>query len=206
MNSISKVITGLVILVMVSGCAQDAYYKAITDQNIAISEVNAKAIAKQEEADRIHEDRMARLMTASMVAATQTPDKSDDVLIPLMYAQIEDKRVMSKALTANSRQPNVQQIAPPETLGDFIQKSTGLALGIGGVALGVVSSNNNRDILVGAMSGLSDANGIKVTDGSTYISDTTLGEGSALTLTNSYSTSDDHSLTTQQNSGNTTGQ
>jgi len=132
-----------------SGCAgQKEYYSAIKSQNETIQKLNAANAAKEAEADRKHEEQMTLLLTNSMVAAAATPDKTDDVLIPLLIMSFEDKRVMAKALSNNNDVYKFQVIEAPESAGDFVRKSSSALLGVGAIVSGIIQSNNTKDIAV----------------------------------------------------------
>jgi hypothetical protein len=137
---------------MTIGCGQKEYYSAVKSQNETITQLNLIEQQKEREADLIHEQRMAEIMKNSMIAAAKTPDMTDDVLIPVLFMNMENQRTMAKALVAQNKRPiQLQPIKAPDSFGDNVKKSAGLILGVGGLILGITQSNNMKDIAVAGM-------------------------------------------------------
>jgi hypothetical protein len=144
---------------MTIGCGQKEYYSAIKSQNETITQLNLIEQQKEREADLIHEQRMAEIMKNSMIAAANTPDMTDDVLVPILFMNMENQRTMAKALVAQNKRPiQLQPIKAPDSFGDNVKKSAGLILGVGGLILGIAQSNNMKDIAVAGM----NATGTKI--------------------------------------------
>jgi hypothetical protein len=132
---------------MTVGCGQKEYYTAIQSQNETITHLNLIEQQKEREADMIHEQRMAEIMNRSMIAAAKTPDMTDDILVPVLFMNMENQRTMAKVLMSqNRRSIQLQPIKAPDSFGDNVKKSAGLLLGVGGLILGITQSNNMKDI------------------------------------------------------------
>jgi hypothetical protein len=143
--------------------------------------MNLRHDKKQEIEQQLHEERMALLIQQSMVAAAKTPEKTDDVLIPIIIMGLEDKRIMAHALTASNKKAiSFQPIKAPETVGDAIQKSTGLLLGIGAIVNSALQSKHLADV---AEAGISSAG----------TSSTVTGNGNAIT-NDSYKTGSQNNI------------
>lgn len=135
------------------GCGNHGeYVKAVSDQNLKIHEMNLQHQTNKERENFLHEEKMSTLMSNAMLSAGATPDKMDDVLVPLLFASMEDKKVMADALSKNDNIIPFQKIEAPETFSEAIKNSTGLILGGAGVALGIVQSNNMADIAIAGIS------------------------------------------------------
>ena len=147
---IKPIALSVVFFFLLAGCAaQKEYYTAVKEQNQNIAQMNKIAQANKEAADAAHEERMVTLLTQSMTAAAKTPDITDDILVPMLVMQMENQRTMAKALTAGkTHQMQMQAIKAPDSIGDNIRKSSGLILGIGGLALGISQANSMKDIAV----------------------------------------------------------
>lgn len=138
---------------LLMGCAdQSKYYDAVKAQNTTIQSLRTQAMQEKRDADIRHEERMTQLIKDAMTAAASTEDKTDDVLVPMLIMNMEDKRIMAEALTAGkNNMPSLQPIKAPETAGEFIRNSTGALLGVGAIVTGIIQSNNMKDIAVAGM-------------------------------------------------------
>jgi hypothetical protein len=172
-----------------TACGQKEYFEAVKEQNITIQSMNLADRAARAKEEERHEERMLLLMQNSMRAAASTKDKTDDILVPLLIMSMEDKRVMAKALTANSEKPmQFQHIKAPDSFGDGVQKSTAALLGIGGIILGITQSNNLADIATAGLNAAGTHN-IVSGEGNTVTNDsykagsqnTTTGDNNAIT-------------------------
>jgi hypothetical protein len=163
----------------------------------------AKEEKERQEEDR-HEARMLLLIQQSMTAAANTPEKTDDVLVPIIIMSIEDKRIMAHALTANSRQAiQFQKIKAPETFGEAVQKSTGAILGIGAIVNSAIQSNNLADVATAGITSAGTTNTISG-DGNSITNDS-YKSGSQNTITGDGNETTGGSITstnTQDNSNN----
>ena len=122
------------------------YAQAVKEQNITLQLMADKKEAKREADQRAHELKMAQLTANLMTAAAQTPEKSDDVIAPMMVMLLEDKWNMSKSAIDAKPQPAMAQIQAPTTIGDEIKKAGSTLLGLGGIYLGIRQSDNLADI------------------------------------------------------------
>ena len=122
------------------------YAQAVKEQNITLQLMADKKEAKREADQRAHELKMAQLTANLMTAAAQTPEKSDDVIAPMMVMVLEDKWNMSKSAIDARPQPAMAQIQAPTTIGDEIKKAGSTLLGLGGIYLGVKQSDNLADV------------------------------------------------------------
>lgn len=149
---LAKPLALLLAVALLTGCGQKEYYAAVQAQNDRILKQHndrEERLAREETAKN---ERLMQADRAAIEAVGRTPDKTDDVLVPLMIAQRE---TISTIVAANKPvvQPPVLQIQPPETAGDFVQKSTGLVLGAGGMVVGAIQSNNMKDVAVAGIAG-----------------------------------------------------
>jgi hypothetical protein len=132
---------------------------------------------------------MVKILQTSLNAAAQTPDKMDDVLIPVLLMNMENQRTMAKALMAGKeRQVALQPIKAPETFGEAVKNSTGAILGIGGIIVGLTQSNNLKDVAVAGMNAAGTHN-IVSGEGNSIVNDsyksgsqnTMTGDGNSVT-------------------------
>ena len=165
------------------------YAQAVKEQNITLQLMADKKEAKREAEQRAHELKMTQLTANLMTAAAQTPEKSDDVIAPMMVMVLEDKWNMSKSVVDSKPQPAMAQIQAPETLGDSVKKMGGTILGLGGIYLGVRQSDNMADVakvgILNAGTHNSASGGSAVTSGDNSSSSGNTNEGQA---TDSYNT------------------
>ncbi len=149
-NKIVRFIALLMVSSMIlMGCGQAEYYKAVQVQNENIAKNNAIAQQNKEKADAMHEERMLILLQNAMTAAAKTPDVTDDILVPMLVMNMESQRTMAQALTAGKSKPmQMQAIKAPDSFGDNVRKSAGLILGVGGIALGITQAHGMKDIAV----------------------------------------------------------
>jgi hypothetical protein len=177
---------GSIVILLLSGCGQKEYYDAVKAQNITINSMNIEKHKSEQLAEARHEERMLVLIKSSMTAAAGTPEKTDDVLVPLLIMSIEDKRVMAHALTANSnKQMQLHIIKAPETFGEAVQKSTSAILGVGAIVSGIIQSNNLTDVATAGISSAGTTNTIS-------------GEGNSIT-NDSYKTGSQNTVTGDSN-------
>lgn len=167
-----KIISCLVISsMMLMGCGQKEYYQAVNNQNQAITEMNIKAQEDERRNDQIHEQNMLKMMSQSMESASRSPEITDDILVPILFMNMENQRTMAKVLmNKNGNVMALQPIKAPDSFGDNVRKSAGLILGIGGIALGISQSHALKDVAVAGIG----AAGTKITasgDGNTITSD-----------------------------------
>lgn len=163
----------------IGGCAgnYEKYAQAVKEQNLTLQLRLEQREREKEYLRHQHQEKILAMATKAMAAAARTPDKNDDVLVPLLFSVLEDKwEIAENVASSNSRIPRMQAIQPPEQFGDIIHKSTGLILGAGGIALGIVQSNNTRDIaeagLKAAGTNVSGNNNSVAVDNSTNMSGT----------------------------------
>ncbi len=145
------VLTAVALLLCMSftGCTigYGDYAQAVKEQNITLQLMAEKETTKREEAQRKHEEKMLTLTGNVMQAVAKTPDTSDDVIAPIMVMVLEDKWQTTKTL-GDATKPTValNKIEAPESVGDSVRKMGSTILGIGGIALGIVQSNNLADV------------------------------------------------------------
>ena len=157
---IRKVFAILIVLSLCTslvGCAgkeYTSYANAVKEQNVTLQLMADKESAKREAAQLKHEEKMLLLTSNALQAVAATPDKTDDVITPLMLMVLEDKWLTTRAL-ADATTPKVTlgKIEAPETVGESVQKMGGTLLGLAGVALGITQSNNAKDIAVAGING-----------------------------------------------------
>lgn len=132
-----------------------------------------KKEAKREADQRAHELKMTQLTANLMTAAAQTPEKSDDVIAPMMVMVLEDKWNMAKSVADSKPQPAMAQIQAPTTIGDEIKKAGSTLIGLGGIYLGIKQSDNMADVAKAGIAGAgthntaSDGSAINTGDEST---------------------------------------
>jgi len=161
--NIKKTISIMIIMsLMLAGCGQKEYYTAVQKQNEAIYQMNKIDREKERLDEQKHQEKMAIIMQQSLTAAAKTPDITDDILLPVLFMNMENQRSMVKMLASKDSKPmQLQPIKAPDSFGDNVRKSTGMVLGIGGLILGITQSNNMKDIAVSGM----NAAGTHVTTG-----------------------------------------
>ena len=161
---ISIFVSCLVIPILLIGCAyQGAYYSAIKEQNLRIAKIQAEQKKERDKEQYLHEEKMAKLYQSSMVAASKTKEITDDVLIPILFANLETQRTLSKALSSGNEQSiNIQKIEKPDSFGDQVQKSASVILGVGSIGLGIVQSHAMRDISVAGLNALAKSAGKRI--------------------------------------------
>ena len=186
-------------LLIIGGCGNDKYYDVMKEIVIAQQLQAAKDEAKRADEQRKHEEFMAKFGTELMKNASASGDKSFQATAPLMVMLLEDKWSTQRAQVAAPVRPNVSlsDIRPPETWGEFIQKSTGVILGGFGTWLGITQSNNLTKVAVSGINGAGVHN--TASDGSVintgHLQDSSVNGGSStrpVTTTNtesSYNTS-----------------
>ena len=152
----------IIMSLMLAGCGQKEYYTAVQKQNEAIYQMNKIDREKERLDEQKHQEKMAIIMQQSLTAAAKTPDITDDILLPVLFMNMENQRSMVKMLASKDSKPmQLQPIKAPDSFGDNVRKSTGMVLGIGGLILGITQSNNMKDIAVSGM----NAAGTHVTTG-----------------------------------------
>ena len=146
------------------GCAnQQEYYSAVRTQNERIIKFQAEQRAKKEKEQQLHEEKMAKLYQSSLTAASKTKEITDDILIPILFANLETQRTLSKALSSNKEENiNIQKIEKPDSFGDNVRKSTSLLLGVGQIALGITQAHGMRDVSVAGLNALANTSGKKI--------------------------------------------
>jgi hypothetical protein len=153
MKKFLKVVAPMIILsVVLTGCGQKEYYSAVKAQNETIHHMNLQREHEKYLEEQHHEEYMVKILQTSLNAASQTPDKMDDVLIPILLMNMENQRTMARALMAGKEQQMaLQPIKAPETFGEAVKNSTGAILGIGAIWAGIAQSNNLTDVALGGM-------------------------------------------------------
>lgn len=144
----------------ISGCADyKEYAKAQTTQNEkAIKELEIKE-AKEQTRRNDYKLEVMSLSTNALIAASKTADKTDDVLVPILLMTISDKFIMAEALISqNDKMAQITPVEAPDSIGDTIQKSTGLLLGVGGIVLGVSQADNMETIALAGIAGAGTKN------------------------------------------------
>lgn len=142
----------LVMSCMVSCANRDGYYNSVKEQNMLL-QLKADQTQRQRDQDRVdikiarlaYQDRMSVLVSQMAIAVANTPNKVDDVVVPLMFSLMLDKFQIANMLAESNQEP-IQQtqlhaIEAPEKTGDIIAKSAGVILGV--VGLGVNVWNND---------------------------------------------------------------
>ena len=151
MKSVLWVSIVLLILSGLSGCAsREGYHEAIVKQNDTIQLHNAQQERQKEYDKELKEKRRNEhnlLMTALMIkmvdGAAKTSTPVDDILGPILFMVMEDKFATTELVLAafadkDKTQPaTLQKIEAPEEVGDILQKSTALFLGIAGIGANV---------------------------------------------------------------------
>jgi len=135
---------------VVGGCSgkdYKYYADAIKEQQVTQQLLQAQQANIAADRQNKHQLRMTELMGQMAKAASASPDKTDDMMVPLLFMIMEDKFQMAEINRQNSApaQQNFVMKAP-ETTGEIIRSSTGLILGLGGLGLGIIQSNNMTDI------------------------------------------------------------
>ena len=172
-----------------TGCVQKSYQgytQAIKEQNMTMQiRIESEARAK-ETRDNQHEARMVTLTGNLIQNAAQTKSPNDDFMVPVLLMLIEDKRSIAElAATGNQQQYIFQNVERPDSIGDTIQKSSSLILGVASMGLIGFQSNNMKDIALGGMA----ASGIH---------NTVSGEGNTLT-SDSYKSGSQNTITGDEN-------
>jgi hypothetical protein len=197
MNVVTIRWIGVFLLILFSfamgGCAggesYKAYANAIKEQEVTRQLMIAQQRNQSEDRQRKHELKMTELMGTMAQAASASPDKTDDMMVPLLFMIMEDKFQMAE-ITRQSSQPLNQPIVmkAPETTGEMIRSSTGLVLGLGGIALGIMNSQNMADIAEAGLAAAGNTNTVNG-DGNTLTSDS-YKSGSQNLMGNSNSVND----------------
>jgi hypothetical protein len=193
MKKFLKIVTPMIILsIVLAGWGHKEYFSAVKAQNETIHHMNLQREHEKYIEEQHHEEYMVKILQTSLNAAAQTPDKMDDVLIPVLLMNMENQRTMAKALMAGKeRQIAFQPIKAPETFGEAVKNSTGAILGIGGIIVGLTQSNNLKDVAVAGMNAAGTHN-IVSGDGNSVINDsyksgsqnTMTGDGNSVTSGN----------------------
>lgn len=139
-----------------TGCTADygQYAQAVKEQNMTLQLKIEQRAREKERSRQIHEEKMAKIAGELVKSAAKTNTPNDDMMVPLMLMIMEDKYQMAEVnASKNANNIQLQTIAKPDSIGDTIQKSTGLALGIAGIGLGMMQSNNMKDIAVAGIAG-----------------------------------------------------
>jgi hypothetical protein len=152
---LKKGIIGLCIasLFLIGGCGQKEYYSAMQAQNVTIQKLNNRQIEIETARDNKHEEHMLLLINNSMNACAKTPDKTDDVLVPMLIMNMENQWMLGKVLASKNgtHTMQLQTIKAPETFGEAVKNSTGAILGIGAIWAGIHQSDNLADVAVAGM-------------------------------------------------------
>ena len=136
------------------GCSKDysQYAQAVKEQNITQQLRIETEQREREYTQQKHEAKMLALAGNLINAAAATDSKNDDMMVPLIIMMMEDKWAMAQAnANANTASPQLVAIEAPETTGEVLRSSTGLVLGLGGLALGIIQSNNLTEVATAGM-------------------------------------------------------
>ena len=142
-----KYLTLLILPVLLVGCGDYGQYaQAVKEQNITM-QIRAEASARAKEERRaVHQEKMMRYAANALSAAASSPDKADDVTVPLILMVLEDKWAVVETMAAANEQPAaLQAIEAPETAGEFVQKSGSVILGVTGTVATAYTSSKNTD-------------------------------------------------------------
>ena len=174
--SVKRILTAILCLSLalpMVGCGQDygQYAQAVKEQNITRQLRMETAAREREYSQKQHEIKMAQITGSLVIAAGKTENPNDDMMVPLVIMMMEDKWAMA-SMAARASEPKEQMatIEAPDTIGDTIQKSTGLLLGAGAIWLGITQSNNMESIATAGMAAAGNKNTI-TGDGNTLTSD-----------------------------------
>jgi hypothetical protein len=143
-----KRILGVALCLSLSGClANEKYYDAVTQQNLTTQLVSAKEEKKSEIRRHDHQEKMATILATALSAASKSSDKTDDVLVPIVFMTLEDKWSVSEMLADSRKAPTqLQKIEAPEKTSDIIKATGSTLLGLGGIYLGVKQADGMVDI------------------------------------------------------------
>jgi hypothetical protein len=174
--NVKRILTAILCLSLVLplvGCGQDygQYAQAVKEQNITRQLRMETAVREREYLQKQHELKMAQITGSLVLAAAKTDSPNDDMMVPMVIMMMEDKWAMAN-MAARASEPKDQMatIEAPETIGETIQKSTGLLLGAGAIWLGITQSNNMESIATSGMNAAGATNTING-DGNTLTSD-----------------------------------
>jgi len=153
------VILSLVCCLCLSGCSNyDKYTKAlekVSYNNLMATNAHLRWLheqtRKEEIEDREYKAQMQKQYMDAMTAAAKTKEKTDDVFVPIVFSLMEYKGRRNPSVTVLPREslPTASniKIEPPETPGQFAQRAGGTLLGIAGITLSIVDSNNDRKVM-----------------------------------------------------------
>lgn len=142
------------VLPLLVACGQKEYYQAVKEQNITL-----QLRMENERATRtdrsMRQDRETLVLIEKLSVATgKTATPHDDFMAAMMLMMVQDKSNMADlAYNLTKKDMQLQKIEAPDSAGDIIQKSTGLILGAAGLTLGIMQSNNSRDIALAGIAG-----------------------------------------------------
>ena len=150
----SKLVILFSIPIFLLGCTKDYghYAQAVKEQNLTTQlKIEQRSRDKEYRRD-LHQEKIVSLIGSATRAASATPGKEDDLMLPLIFMILEDKWAVAEIMaSSNEKAIPMQVIEAPDSIGDTIQKSTGMLLGVGAIALGVIQSNNMKDISVAGL-------------------------------------------------------
>ena len=181
---IKKIILILLLVFVLTSCSNKEYYQAIKEQNITIQLKAENERLVREDKQRQHQKEMISLIEMLSISTGNTANTNDDFMAAMLLLMVQDKNSMADlAYNLTKKDIQLQQIKAPDSIGDTIQKSTGLLLGVAGISLGIVQSNNMKDI---ATSGINAAgmsvsgsnNNLAINSASIPINVTASGENS----------------------------
>lgn len=165
MFTLKKCILLALVLPFLVGCGQKEYYQAVKEQNITMQLRMENERATR--ADRsMRQDRETIVLIEKLALSTgKTKTPHDDFMAAMMLMMVQDKSNMSDlAYNLTKKDMQLQTIQAPDTVGDIIQKSTGLVLGGAGLTLGIMQSNNMKDIAVAGMNAAGTHNNVSGTN------------------------------------------
>jgi len=180
-----KIISFILTSFFLVGCsANTEYYKAVQKQNeVLMQQQIAKEKAEREEDNR-HQEMMMNFLQKSTEAAAKTPEITDDILVPMLVMNMEQQRLLAKALQAPHQKGLVlHEIKAPETAGEFMKNSTSLVLGGLGIYAGLKASDNLVDL---GIAGLNAAgNKLTVSGNNNKVNSDSFKNGTDNTITDS---------------------
>jgi len=152
----------LIVLFTLPGCAsRDGYYDAVREQNITVQLNNAKAERqldytrdqKQRRREE-HQERMLIVVESMIRGVAKTPDKTDDVMGPLLVLMMQDKWALAEVIDASNdvqvaSQP-MQKIEAPAEGVDYLKAGLPLIGSLAAVAIGWHSLDKIADVAASA--------------------------------------------------------
>jgi hypothetical protein len=159
----------IVLLIGLGGCSNYSEYtkalERVSYNNLMAANAHLRWLYEQEKKtskeEKEYKRDMLQMYSNSMVAASSTPEKTDDVLVPVVFSLMAFTDKIAKPQTGVSIQaPPTQKvdIVPPETPGQFAQRAGSTILGLAGITVQVVDSHNDRKV----MEALAAGSGVRI--------------------------------------------